>query len=308
MPATGAEGPVHRVGVLSPSYSSEDDFIIRPFYDEMRQLGWIEGRNVAYDRAYGNDRMELMSRLAADLVARKPELIVAFGPTLANAAKQATSSIPIVFAVVVDPLSAGLVASLAHPGGNVTGVTQSIAESLAPKRIELLREIMPGVRRIGLLGNTLDPGSMSDQAALAPLSGTLGVNLTVANATNVAQFDASVTSLIEQQVQAIVVANGIAVGRRKQMIALTRRARIPVVGFNETMADAGALFSFGPSIVDQIRRSAHLVDKVLHDTKPADIPVEAGDRLQLVVNARSARELGLTIPQSFLLRADRVID
>ncbi|HVO06928.1 MAG TPA: ABC transporter substrate-binding protein, partial [Burkholderiaceae bacterium] len=204
--------------------------------------------------------------------------------------------------------SAGLVESLAHPGGNVTGVTQSIAESLAPKRIELLREIMPGVRRIGLLGNTLDPGSMSDQAALAPLSGTLGVTLTVANSTNVAQFDASVTSLIEQQVQAIVVANGIAVGRRKQMIALTRRARIPVVGFNETMADAGALFSFGPSIVDQIRRSAHLVDKVLHDTKPADIPVEAGDRLQLVVNARSARELGLTIPQSFLLRADRVID
>jgi putative tryptophan/tyrosine transport system substrate-binding protein len=131
--------------------------------------------------------------------------------------------------------------------------------------------------------------------------------MVVADATNPTQFDASVKSLIEQRVQAIIVANGIAVSRRAQMIELTNDARIPVVGFNAPMADAGALFSFGPSITDQIRRSAHLVDKLLRGAKPADVPVEAASSLELVVNLKSAGALGITIPQSLMLQADRII-
>lgn len=297
-----------RVGVFMPAPRGQDEAMTEPFYDELRKLGWIEGRNMAYDRVFGDDRMETMPARAAELVARGPEIIVAIGPTPSSAVKQATSTIPIVFVVVVDPVAAGLVASLARPGGNVTGVTQSIAESLAPKRVELLREIVPGLKRLGVLGNRLDPGSLSDQAALAPVAGALGLSLVVADATDPSQFDASVQRLIEQRVQAIIVANGIAVSRRAQMMGLANRARIPVVGFNAPMAEAGALLSFGPSISDQIRRSAQLVDKLLRGAKPADVPVEAGSVLELVVNRKSARALGLTMPQSLLLQASRIID
>lgn len=301
-------GGMRRVGVFAPATRASDEDLMKFFYDEMRQLGWIEGQNIEYDRVYGADRTELMPQLAAQLVARKPDLILAVGPPASSAAKQASASIPIIFTVVVDPVVAGLVASLARPGGNVTGITQSIAESLMPKRIQLLREFLPGVTRIGLLGNTLDPGSMADQAVLAPLIAPLGLTMVVANGTNPAAFDASVASLIEQRVQAIVVANGIAVTRRVRMIELSNHARIPVAGFNGLFADAGALFSYGPSITDQIRRSAHLVDKVLRGAKPADIPVEAANLIELVVNVKSARTLGIKIPQSVLLRADRVIE
>jgi putative tryptophan/tyrosine transport system substrate-binding protein len=297
-----------RVGVFMPSREGEDVVLVQPFFDRMRALGWVEGKTVAYDRVYGDDRAEAMPRLAIDLVGRRPDLIVALGPTASKAVRQATATIPIVFSVVVDPVAAGLVESLARPGGNVSGVTQSIAESLAPKRIQLLREVVPGIKRVGILGNSLDPGSITDQAALAPLAAPLGLTLVVANATNPDQFDASVASLIEQRVEAILVANGIAVGRRRQMMEMTQRARIPVVGFNAPMAEAGALLALGPSISDQIARSANLVDKILRGVRPADIPVEAGNRIELVINLKSARALGISIPQSLLLQADRALE
>ncbi|MEJ8853427.1 ABC transporter substrate-binding protein [Variovorax robiniae] len=301
-------GAPRRVGVFSPGGPGADDAILQPYFDEMRRLGWLDGRNVVYDRVFANDHMELAPGLAAELVSRKPDLIVAISPPGSSAVKRATSTIPTVFAVVVDPLAAGLVGNLAHPGGNVTGVTQSIAESLMPKRIELVREVVPGVKQIGLLGNPLDPGSIADQAALAPLLANLGLRMVVANGTNPQEFDASVASLVDQHVQAIVVANGIAVTRRAEMIAQTNRARIPVFGFNLPMAAAGALLSFGPSMTDQLHRAAHLADKILRGTRPGDIPVEAASVLELVVNQKSARLLGIQIPQSVLVRADRVIE
>ena len=302
-----AQAPQRRIAVFTPGNRGPDEFIDQPFYDEMRQLGWVEGQNIAYDRVYAGERMDQIPRLAAELVARRPDLILTISPPTSSAAKQATASIPIVFTVVVDPLAAGLVESLAHPGGNATGVTQSIAESLAPKRIQLLREVLPGVKRVGLLGNPLDPGSVADQAALAPLVDALGLTMILANGTNPDEFDASVATLVDSRVQAIVVANGIAVSRRVRMIEMTTRARIPVIGLNVPMAEAGALLSFGPSIADQLRRSAHLVDKVLRGARPADIPVEAANVLDLVVNLKTAKALGITIPQSIMLRADKVI-
>lgn len=296
-----------RVGVFVPGVRGQDDALIEPFYLEMRGFGWIEGQNISYDRVFADDRMDLMPQRAAELVALKPELILAISPAGSSAVKQATASIPVVFAVVVDPVASGLVASLGRPGGNVTGVTQSIAESLAPKRIELLRELLPAATRIGVLGNSLDPGSLADQAALAPLVKKLGVTLIVADATTPAQFDASVASLVEQKVQAILVANGIAVSRRVRMIEMTLAGRIPVFGFNKPMADAGALLSFGPSIFAQIARSAYLVDKILRGAKPSDIPVEAASLLELVINLNTARALGIAVPQSVLLRADQTL-
>jgi len=298
---------VRRVGVFTPGMPATDEALSKPFYEEMRHLGWIEGENVAYDRVYGNDRMEMLPQLAEELVGRRPDLILAASPPTSRAAKRATSSIPIIFTAVVDPLVAGLVASLARPGGNVTGVTQSIADSLAPKRLQLLLEILPGVKRIGLLSDPADPGAHHDQMAMAPLVGAHGLTMIVANATDPVAFEGAVANLVEQRVQAIFPASSLAISRRDRLIELTDSARIPVVGLNFPMADAGALFSFGPSLADQIRRSAHLADKVLRGAKPADIPVEAATLFELVVNLKSARVLGIKIPQSILLRADRVI-
>lgn len=297
-----------RVAVLTPGNRADDEPLGAPFFDEMRRLGWVEGRNITFDRVYGNERMALLPELASEMVARRPELIYVASPPAAGAAKRATSTIPIVFAVVVDPVGDGLVASLARPGGNVTGVAQSITESLAPKRIQLLREVLPAARHIGLLGNPLDPGWLTDYAAIAPLAKPLGLTFTVANATTPPEFDASVASLVEQRVQAILVGNGIAVTRRLQMMELAQRGRVPVIGFNLPMAEAGALLSFGPSIAAQTRRAAHLVDKVLRGAKPADIPVEAAMLFELVVNLNTAKTLGVVIPQSVLLRADQVIE
>lgn len=192
--AQTANTSIRRVGVFTPGRREIEELLLVPFYEEMRRLGWVEGHNVAYDRVYGGDRMESLPRLAAELVARKPDVIFTGSPPTSSAAKQATSSIPIVFWGVVDPVSAGLVQSLARPGGNATGVTQSVAESLAPKRLELLREILPRVKRIGVLGNLADPGSTSDQMALATATSALGVTMIVASATNPEDFDSAIES------------------------------------------------------------------------------------------------------------------
>jgi len=306
--AAQAPKALRRVGVFLPDIRGRDDILMESFYEEMRKLGWVEGKTVSYDRVYADSQMNLMPRLAAELVARKPDLILAISPPGSSAIKQATSTIPVVFAVVVDPIRAGLVSNLARPGGNMTGITQSSAESLAPKRVQLLRDILPNARRIGVLGNSLDPGSMADQAAIAPLVDKLNLTLVVADATSAEHFEASVVSLIEQKVQAILIANGIALSLRARMAELTTSARIPLVGFNAPLAEAGALLSYGPSIVDQIRRAAYLVDKVLRGAKPSDTPVEAATLIELVVNLKSASALGITVPRAVLLRADRIIE
>lgn len=298
---------LRRIGMLTPGRREVDELLSVPFYDEMRGLGWIEGQNIEYDRVYGNDRMEMLPRLATELVARNPELIYAASPPASSAAKVATASIPIVFVAVVDPVSAGLVESLARPGGNVTGVTQSIADSLAPKRLELLREILPDVKRIGLLANSADAGSKADEKALAPIARAFGLTMLVVQATNPADFEAAVESLIRQKAQAIIAASSLAVTRRERLMALTLPARVPVVGLNQPMTHAGALFSYGASLTDQTRRTAHIVNKVLQGAKPRDIPVEAANLLELVVNLQSARYLGVRIPESVVLRADEVI-
>ena len=299
---------VRHVGVFTPGMPEHDEVLNKPFYDEMRVLGWVEGKNIAYDRIHGSDRMEILPRLAAELVARKPDLIFTASPPTSKAARDATSTIPVVFTAVVDPVASGLVSSLASPGGNVTGVTQSVVESLAPKRLQILREVLPSAKRIGLLSNPGDPGSIADELALAPLLRARGMTMVVAKASNPADFEQSVGTLLSEHVHVVFAASSIAITRRDRLIELTSDARIPVVGLNLPMARAGALFSYGASLADQIKRAAHIVDKVLRGAKPADIPIEAANVLEFVINLRSAKALGINIPQSVLLSADTVIE
>jgi len=305
--AQGSAGSVRRVGVLAPSTPAKEEVTLKPFFDQMRDLGWVEGQNIAYDRVHADDQHETLPRLAAELVARKPELIYALQNNAALAAKQATQTIPIVFGVATDPVGLGLVTSLARPGGNVTGMSSTSAP-LAPKRVQLLREILPGVKRIGFLADANNPLAKLDQQALAPIAASLGLTIIAAEAANPREFDAAVGSLVATRVDAILVTSVLATNVRARLIELANQKRIPVVASVARIADAGALFSYGASTPDYLRRSALVVDKILKGAKPADLPVEQPIVFELVVNLKAAKALGIAIPRSILLRADRVIE
>jgi putative tryptophan/tyrosine transport system substrate-binding protein len=238
-------------------------------------------------------------------VTRKPELIYAPPSVAAVAARQATRTIPIVFATGADPVGAGLVSNLARPGGNATGVI-SVAESLAPKRLELLHEMLPGAKRVGLLSDPTEPLSAGDRTRLALAATALDLTIVEVEMSSEGEVDAAVAKLSGQGVDVIYAASTIASNMRGRLIELANRKRLPVVGAG-LMLEAGALFAYTPSLADQLRRSAQLVDKVLHGAKPADLPVEQPTKFELVINLKTAKALGLTIPQSLLLRADDVI-
>jgi putative ABC transport system substrate-binding protein len=298
---------LRRVGILAPSTREREEVTLKPFFDQMKALGWIEGQTVAYDRAYAGDQHTAMPKLAAELVARAPDVIYAPPAPAAGVARQATKTIPIVFGTSVDPIGSGLVASLSRPGGNVTGIS-SIADSLAPKRVQLLREILPKVERIGLLGDPGDPTLRIEHAALASLAPSLGVTTVNAPAANPAEFDAAVNRLLGEKVDAILMESAFAFNMRFRLFELLAGRPIPVVGHRAQMADAGALFAYGASLSEQLRRSALLVDKILRGARPAETPVELPDKFELVVNLKAARALGIAVPSSVVLRADRVIE
>ncbi len=264
---------LRRVGVLAPSTPAKEEVVLKPFFDEMRLLGWIEGQTITYDRAYAADRQQDLPRLAVELVARKPELVYAPPMIAAVAARQATRGIPIVFATGSDPVRAGLVTSLAHPGGNVTGLVTYI-DSLAPKRAQLLRELLPAARRLGFLGDPTDPRTALDRNTLVSAASALGLTIVAGEASNPLEFDQAVARLLAQGVDAILTIGTITSNLGNRLVELASRGHVPVVGHQRNMAEAGALFSYGSSITDQIRRSARLVDKVLKGATPADMAVE----------------------------------
>lgn len=300
-------GTPRRVGILAPSTHVREEVTLKPFFDQMRELGWVEGRNIVYDRAYANDQHQELPRLASALVARRPEVIYAPPLPAAVAARQATSSVPIVFATGTDPVGIGLVKSLSHPGGNATGII-SVVDSLAPKSFELLGEILPDARRLGLIGDPADPRFRVDQAALAPAVPNRRLSVVVVEASNPASLEAGLQSLVRQRVDAVLTNSSITFNLRGPLLQLAAQHRLPVIGHRSEMADSGALFSYGASLSGQIRRSAYVVDKVLDGANPADIPVEQPVEFELVVNLKTARALGARVPQAVLLRADRVIE
>ena len=297
-----------RVGVLAPSTATREEVTLKPFFDQMRQLGWIEGETVAYDRVFANDQQQDLPRLAADLVARRPELIYAPPTPAAVAAKRATDTVPIVFGAVWDPVGSGLVKSLPEPGGNVTGICV-FAESLAPKRLQLLRELLPRLKRIGWLGDLTDPTTKFERQAAEPAAASFGIAMSVADAADPASIDTAVERLIADRVDAIYTGTSpLIYNHRARLIELANRQRLPVVAYRSQLAEAGALFTYGTSLPDQIRRSALFVDKILRGARPATLPVEQSTLFELVVNLKTAKTLGIDIPKSFLLRADRVIE
>jgi putative ABC transport system substrate-binding protein len=300
-----AEGQsVARVGVLLFG-TPTTDANLPAFREGLRELGYVEGKNVILEYRYADGKTERLPKLARDLANLKPNVIFALGGDVAPSAKSETSTIPIVVAVSVDPVQAGLVGGLAHPGGNITGVT-FVSSELAAKRLQFLKEVVPGIARVGVLWNPAHPDFEYKETLAA--GHRLGIQVESLEVGNGAAFDAEFRVAAVNRVQAVIIASSRLMSlNRQQIIDLAARSRILLVSGWGPWAQAGALLSYGPDLDAIVRRAAHHVDKILKGAKPGDLPIEQPDKFQLVINLKTAKALGLTIPPSLLGRADEVI-
>jgi putative ABC transport system substrate-binding protein len=275
------------------------------FVQRLRELGWIDGGTATIVFRWAEGRMESYAETAAEFVRLKVDVIVSFGAAT-PAMKQATSVIPIVFALATDPIGSGFVASLARPGGNVTGLSIQ-SPDLVGKRIELLREVVPGVRRLAVMADG-NPGTILETSAVQAAARTLGLDVVTMNIRQAEEIAPAFETLKGQVDALYICAVPLVNTNRVQISTLALYARLPTVnGFREAV-EAEALMSYGPNFPDLFRRTAVYVEKILRGAKPGDIPVEQPTKYDLVVNLKTAKALGLTIHESFLLRADEVIE
>jgi putative ABC transport system substrate-binding protein len=276
------------------------------FVQRLHELGWIEGRTIAIEYRWSEGRPERHAEIAAEFVRLKVDVIVSNAiavPTL----MQATKVIPIVFALGVDPVGAGIVASLAQPGGNVTGLSTQSTD-IAGKRIELMRELLPRLRRLAMIGNVDFPQAVLEMGEVQAVARALGIEVAPFEIHRAEDIAPAFEALKAQADALYVVGDALVTANRTRIITFSLSARLPTTFNNRVFVQAGGLMSYGPNFSLQFRRTAELVDKILRGTKPGDIPVEQPSRFELVINLTTAKALGLAIPESFLLRADEVIE
>jgi putative tryptophan/tyrosine transport system substrate-binding protein len=299
--------PVPVIGLLgSPTRGAAAANVIA-FRRGLSEAGYVEGQNVVIEYRWAEGRYDRLPSLAADLVARKVDLIAAFGSPSARIAKSSTSTIPIVF-VSADPVREGLVASLARPGGNLTGFS-IMAPDLEPKRLELLSELVPQAGVIVLLVNPNNPNAERIIRDVQEAAREKGVQLRILKASSESEIDAAFASLVRDHAGALVVgADPFFGSRRDQLVALASRHAVPAIYFWREFVLAGGLISYGPSLTDTWRQAGIYVGKILNGAEPADLPVQQPTTFELVVNLNTAKALGLTVPPSILARADEVIE
>ena len=294
---------VARLGVLLLSSADPN---LPAFRKGLRELGYIEGQNLVVELRDADGKPERLGNLAVELVQRKPDIILALGGDVAPFAKRATQSIPIVMVNSADPVKGGLVTSLARPGGNVTGVT-FLSADLAGKRIQFLKEASPAIARVGVLLNPDHPDDELRETQEA--ARTLGIQVQSLEIRGAADVEGAFQAAVKGRAEAIVVVSSRQTTlNRARILELARSHKLPLVGGWGPWAQGGALFSYGPDLDPIVRLAATYVDKILKGAKPADLPVEQPTKFELVINLKTAKALGLTIPQSVLLRADQVIE
>ena len=311
---TGCEMPgqqaskVPRIGFLAVGSRDGRAFMIEGFLKGLREHGYVEGQNLVIEYRFSEDRDDRLPALAGELVALKVRLILASGTPASFAAKQATSTIPIVMGgLVADPVETGLVASLAHPGGNITGMSLMTAP-LGGKRLELLKRTVPDLTRVAVFWNPPNPAYAPILKELEAAAPTLGVKLQRLEVRVPGDFEGAFEAAIRQRASALIAPGDPLVANRPRMVAdLALKYRLPTIMDNKEFAEAGGLLSLGPDLVDSYRRAAAHVDKILKGANPADLPMEQPAKLDLVVNLKTARTLGLTIPPSVLAQATQVI-
>ena len=301
-------GKVWRVGYLGTTTPDAFAAEVAALRAGLRAQGYEEGRNLVFEARWAESNYERLPALAAELVAARMEVIVSNGTPGTRAAQQATTTIPIVMIFVADPVGIGLVKSLARPGGNVTGQSNLIGD-ISPKYLEMLRGMAPKLTRVALLVNPANPGNATVAKNVQAAAPTLGISAVAYPASSAPEIDAAFTKMVKEKAGALIVAgDGFFLQQRRQIAARALTHRLPAIGSYATLTEAGLLMSYGVDSIDQFRRIATHVSKILKGAKPADLPVEQPTRIELVINGKTAKALGLKIPQPLLISAERVIE
>jgi putative ABC transport system substrate-binding protein len=299
---------VHRIGILFGSNPAALAHLNEAFKQGLRENGYIEGQNVIIERRYAEGKVERIPDLAAELVRSKVDVIVTVDAGI-TAIKRATQTIPIVMASSTDPVAAGFVASLARPGGNITGLS-SMSTDLSGKRLELLREVVPGLARVAFIWNPDVRSAPLDFKETMDAARTVGLQVQSVEVRRAEDLEPAFSAVTNQRAQGLIVQtpNPVLYSNRSAIVSIALRNRLPAIYGQNEYTDAGGLMSYGVNIAEVWRRAATFVDKILKGAKPADLPVEQPTKFELVVNMKTAKTLGLNIPQTILVRAGRVIE
>ena len=300
-------GKVPTIGILGPNTLSVNNLRLGALTQRLREFGWIEGRTIAIEYRWAEGREDHAAEIAAEFVRLAVNVIVTWGTTHVIAAKHATSIIPIVFAAAGDPVGTGLVASLAHPGGNVTGLSLENSD-LASKRVALLREIVPGLSRLAIFGNVASPNVVLEMGETRTAARALGLEVVMSEIRRGDDITPAIEALRGSAEALYVCGDPLATLYQIRINTLAQGARLPTMASYREFVASGGLMSYGPDYIDLFRRAADLVDKVLRGTNPANIPVEQPTKFSLIINLTTAKALGLTIPEAFLARADEIIE
>jgi putative ABC transport system substrate-binding protein len=301
---------MRRIGVLMPIATDdpEGQTRIAAFQQGLQQLGWTDGRNVRIETRWSRGNATITLKYVAELVALAPDVILATGSNTMGPLLQATRAVPIVFVTVPDPVGAGFVDSLARPGGNATGFT-AFEYGLSGKWLELLKEIAPGVTRAAVIRDPAITAGIGQFAAIQSMAPSIGVEVSPVNVRDAGEIERAVTAFARAPNSGLIVTgSALAVTHRDLIVMLAARHKLPAVYWDRLLVTAGGLISYGPSITDQYRRAAVYVDRILKGEKPSDMPVQAPTKYELIINLKTAKALGLTVPPSLLVRADEVIE
>jgi putative ABC transport system substrate-binding protein len=310
MAAAQSPQKVPRVGYLKGGSASDPmrQRWLEAFRQGLRELGYVEGQNIAIESRWTEGKDDRLPALAADLVRSKVDVVVAETGAATRAAQQATRTIPIVMSLVNDPVGSGLVASLARPGGNVTGLT-IMSPDLVGKQLELLKEVVPKMSRVALLRHPDNPASAAQLREAEAAAQALGLRLQTLEARSPQEIDGAFAAMTRERAGALlVIPDTLFWSQRRQIVELAVKRRLPSMRIGEAYAEAGGLMSYGPSYLDLERRAATFVDKILKGANPADLPVAQPTKFELVINLKTAKAIGLAIPQPLLQRADQIID
>ena len=299
---------VYRIGFIGNSTAALESNLVGPFRQGLRELGYVEGRDLVIEYRWAEGDYKRLPALVAELIASNVDILVTAGTPSALAVKRATKTIPLVMVAVGDPVGTGLVASLARPGGNLTGLV-SIAPDLEGKRLELLREVVPKLSSVSVLTNPANPFHALSEKQVRAAAEVLRLKVQVVNVREAAELDQAFEAIAREEPGGLLMlADRVFLHNRTRIADFATRQRIPGVYAYSELVGAGGLMSFGPSYPGMHKRAAYFVDRILKGAKPADLPMEQPEKFELIINLKSARVLGLTIPQSLLLRADQVIE
>ena len=298
---------IPRIGFLTNNSSTGLAAADEAFRQGLRALGYVEGKSLVIEYRYGEGKVGRLAEMAVELVRLKVGVIVTGGPTSTRTAKQATSTIPIVMASDPDPVANGFVASLARPGGNITGLA-TLSPELSGKRLELLKEILPKLSRVAVLGTSTTPGTAQELKEAELAAGAFGVKLQYFNVLDPKDIEAGFRAASKERADAVLVLNSaILLSQRTQVVDLAAKSRIPAIYWAPEFVEAGGLMTYSVSFIDLHRRAATYVDKILKGAKPADLPVEQPKKYEFIINLKAAKQIGLTISPNVLVRADKVI-